>query len=69
MTLRFYSAAMERVSLKAGIAFFDMVNAEGGVNGRKIKIVSLYDGYAPSYLKQALSYVPCQISRPPSDGA
>ena len=54
---------------KTQAAYIKMINDQGGVNGRKIKIVSLYDGYAPSYLKQALSYVPCQISRPPSDGA
>jgi len=29
-------------------AYFDMVNAEGGVNGRKIKYISLDDGYNPA---------------------
>jgi branched-chain amino acid transport system substrate-binding protein len=33
---------------KAGNAFFDMINDQGGVNGRRIKIVSLDDGYVPS---------------------
>ncbi len=28
-------------------AYFDMINAEGGVNGRKIVWVSLDDGYSP----------------------
>lgn len=28
-------------------AYFDMVNAAGGVNGRKVKIISLDDGYSP----------------------
>ncbi len=29
-------------------AYFDKVNAEGGVNGRKIKFISLDDGYNPA---------------------
>lgn len=28
-------------------AYLDEVNEEGGVNGRKIRLVSLYDGYSP----------------------
>ncbi len=32
---------------KAISAYFDKVNAEGGINGRKIKFVSLDDGYSP----------------------
>ena len=28
-------------------AFFAMINAKGGVNGRKIKLISLDDGYSP----------------------
>ncbi len=32
---------------KAEAAYFDMVNAQGGVNGRKIKLISLDDGYSP----------------------
>ncbi len=32
---------------KALQAYFDMVNAKGGVNGRKIVFVSLDDGYSP----------------------
>ena len=32
---------------KAIGAYFDKVNAEGGVNGRKIKYISLDDGYSP----------------------
>src|SRR6185436_1732162 len=28
-------------------AYFDKVNDEGGINGRKIKLVSLDDGYSP----------------------
>jgi branched-chain amino acid transport system substrate-binding protein len=44
-----YSGPLSAFSVqnKAGIAFFDMVNAEGGVNGRKVKIISLDDGYVP----------------------
>jgi branched-chain amino acid transport system substrate-binding protein len=33
---------------KAITAYFDKVNAEGGVNGRKIKFISLDDGYNPA---------------------
>ncbi len=32
---------------KAELAYFDMINAEGGVNGRKIKLISLDDGFSP----------------------
>ena len=28
-------------------AYFDFVNAQGGVNGRQIKLISLDDGYDP----------------------
>lgn len=31
----------------AGIAYFDKVNAEGGINGRTIKVISYDDGYSP----------------------
>ncbi len=29
-------------------AYFDMINAEGGINGRKIKYISVDDGYNPA---------------------
>jgi branched-chain amino acid transport system substrate-binding protein len=32
---------------KSVAAYFDKVNAEGGINGRKITFVSVDDGYAP----------------------
>ncbi len=32
---------------KGELAFFTMINDQGGVNGRKIRLVSLDDGYAP----------------------
>ncbi len=32
---------------KGEIAFFQMINDQGGVNGRKIRLISLDDGYAP----------------------
>ncbi len=32
---------------RADEAYFAMVNAEGGINGRKIKLISLDDGYSP----------------------
>ena len=33
---------------KAASAYFDKINAEGGINGRKIKLVSVDDGYNPA---------------------
>ena len=33
---------------KAEAAYFDKVNAEGGINGRKIKLISLDDGFNPA---------------------
>ncbi len=33
---------------KTASAYFDKINAEGGINGRKIKFVSLDDGYNPA---------------------
>ena len=33
---------------RAQAAYFDMVNAQGGINGRKIKFISLDDGYNPA---------------------
>ncbi|MFN0313921.1 MAG: ABC transporter substrate-binding protein [Burkholderiales bacterium] len=33
---------------RAQAAYFDKVNAEGGINGRKIKLISLDDGYSPA---------------------
>lgn len=32
---------------KAEVAYFDMVNAAGGINGRKVKLISLDDAYSP----------------------
>jgi len=32
---------------KAELAYFDMINAQGGVNGRKIRLISLDDGTSP----------------------
>ena len=32
---------------KAISAYFDKVNAEGGINGRKVKFISVDDGYSP----------------------
>src|SRR5258708_30729386 len=32
---------------RAEAAYFDMVNAAGGVNGRKIRLPSLADGFRP----------------------
>jgi ABC-type branched-subunit amino acid transport system substrate-binding protein len=45
-----YSGPISALSTvgKAQSAYFDMINAEGGVNGRKIKLISLDDGYNPA---------------------
>ena len=32
---------------KAETAYFAMINEQGGINGRKIKLISLDDGYSP----------------------
>ena len=32
---------------KVAAAYFEKINAEGGINGRKIKFISLDDGYSP----------------------
>src|SRR5690349_19011056 len=32
---------------KAEAAYFEMLNSRGGVNGRKIRLISLDDGYSP----------------------
>ena len=32
---------------KASTAWFEKVNAEGGINGRKVRLISLDDGYSP----------------------
>jgi branched-chain amino acid transport system substrate-binding protein len=36
------------VVAKAGLAYFAMINARGGVNGRKIKLILADDGYNPA---------------------
>ncbi len=35
------------VNGKAIVAFWDMINDKGGINGRKIKFITLDDGYSP----------------------
>ncbi len=44
-----YSGALSAYSAlgKAEIAYFNLVNERGGINGRKIKLISLDDGYVP----------------------
>lgn len=32
---------------KAGVAYFNWINENGGINGRKINLISLDDGYSP----------------------
>jgi branched-chain amino acid transport system substrate-binding protein len=36
------------VNGKAIVAYFDMINDTGGINGRKVKLISLDDGYSPA---------------------
>jgi ABC-type branched-subunit amino acid transport system substrate-binding protein len=45
-----YSGPVSALSTvgKAQSAYFDMINAKGGVNGRKIKLISLDDGFNPA---------------------
>jgi branched-chain amino acid transport system substrate-binding protein len=40
-------ASIYSVSAKAAIAYFQMINDQGGINGRKIVIDSVDDGYSP----------------------
>jgi branched-chain amino acid transport system substrate-binding protein len=44
-----YSGALSAYSAlgKAEIAYFNLVNERGGINGRKIKLISVDDGYVP----------------------
>src|SRR5438874_12111573 len=44
-----YSGALSAFATigRAETAYFDMVNQKGGVNGRKIRLISLDDGYSP----------------------
>jgi branched-chain amino acid transport system substrate-binding protein len=35
------------VNGKAIVAYFEMINDQGGINGRKVKLISLDDGYSP----------------------
>jgi branched-chain amino acid transport system substrate-binding protein len=41
-------ASSYSVSGQASIAYFDKINAEGGINDRKIKVISYDDAYSPS---------------------
>ncbi|MGH7225351.1 MAG: ABC transporter substrate-binding protein, partial [Gemmataceae bacterium] len=45
-----YSGPMSGFSSNgvADAAFFKMINDEGGINGRKVKIISLDDGFNPA---------------------
>jgi branched-chain amino acid transport system substrate-binding protein len=45
-----YSGPISALSTvgKSQVAYFNMINATGGVNGRKIKLISLDDGYNPA---------------------
>src|SRR5215831_16798737 len=35
------------VNGKAIVAYFNMINDKGGINGRKVNLISLDDGYSP----------------------
>jgi len=45
-----YSGPISALSAvgKAQLAYFEMVNANGGVNARKVRLISLDDGYNPA---------------------
>jgi branched-chain amino acid transport system substrate-binding protein len=45
-----YSGPASSLSLigKVQVAYFKMINAQGGVNGRKINLISLDDGFNPA---------------------
>ena len=45
-------ASVYSIMLKSAGAWFDKVNAEGGINGRKVKFISLDDGYSPPKTKE-----------------
>jgi branched-chain amino acid transport system substrate-binding protein len=32
---------------KASLAYFAMINEQGGINGRKIKLITVDDGFSP----------------------
>jgi ABC-type branched-subunit amino acid transport system substrate-binding protein len=32
---------------KSALAYFDMINSQGGINGRKVKFLTVDDGYSP----------------------
>src|ERR1700684_3396930 len=44
-----YSGPASALSVtgKVFAAYFDMINAQGGVNGRKLNMISLDDGFSP----------------------
>lgn len=41
-------AQIYSVVSKTEIAYFNMINDQGGINGRKVKVLSLDDGYVPA---------------------
>ena len=47
-------ASLYSTVAKAMVAYFEKINAEGGVNGRKIKLISLDDGYSPPKAADAI---------------
>lgn len=44
-----YSGPLSAVAgaAKAMVAYFEMLNAGGGINGRRVRVISLDDGYSP----------------------
>jgi branched-chain amino acid transport system substrate-binding protein len=45
-----YSGPLSPLSAvgKSGAAYFDLINAQGGVNGRRVRLISLDDAYNPA---------------------
>src|ERR1041384_568873 len=36
---------------KTELAYFKMINEQGGINGRKINLISVDDGYSPPWIR------------------
>jgi branched-chain amino acid transport system substrate-binding protein len=41
-------ASLAAPQIKSNVAYFKMLNEKGGINGRKVNLISLDDGYAPA---------------------
>jgi len=66
----FTGPAMELgTEMRAGaLAYFQSVNAAGGINGRKIELRSLDDGYEPAASPDEAAPEPAEPTEPPDCG-